>query len=115
MLLPFLALDFLLSVMTDSIKAIHALLADEFLSKKIAIGIVNILENVEGRLAARFGRNLPMADSDLVVPRIVFGFPDVVAGDSTTSRCAYSAKQSGLLLIDGYSVALVVDIPNSQC
>ena len=32
MLLPFLALDLLLSVMTDSIKAIHALLADELLS-----------------------------------------------------------------------------------
>ena len=75
MLFPLLALDLLLSVMTDSIKAIHALLADEFLSKKFAIGIVNILENVEGRLAARFGRNLPMADSDLVVPESYSDFP----------------------------------------
>ena len=53
--------------MTDSIKTIHALLADEFLSGIFAIGTENFLENVEGELAARFGRNLPMTDSDLMV------------------------------------------------
>ena len=39
MLLPLLALDLLLSVMTDSVNAIHALLADEFLSKIFAVSI----------------------------------------------------------------------------
>ena len=86
MLLPRLALDLLLSVMADSINAIHALLANKFLSGHFAIGIINFLESVDRRLAARFGRNLPMTDSDLMVARIVFGTPDVVARTDATSQ-----------------------------
>ena len=87
MLLPRLALDLLLSVMADSIKAIHTLLADEFLSGKFAIGVVNCLEKIESRLATSFGRNLPMTDSDLMVARLGFAKGDAVARNDTSSQC----------------------------
>ena len=38
-LLPLLALDLLLSVMTDPVEAIHALFADKFFSGHFAIGV----------------------------------------------------------------------------
>ena len=87
MLLPRLALDLLLSVMADSVNAIHTLLTDEFLSGKFAIGIVNFLEKIESKLAASFGRNLPMTDSDLMVARLVFAKGDAVARNDTSSQC----------------------------
>ena len=87
MFLPRLALDLLLSVMADSVNAIHTLLTDEFLSGKFAIGIVNFLEKIESKLAASFGRNLPMTDSDLMVARLVFDFSNVVTRKDASSQC----------------------------
>ena len=60
MLLPLLALDLLLSVMTDSVNTIHAFLTDEFLSQNFTVGIVNFLESIERRLAATCSGNLPI-------------------------------------------------------
>ena len=114
MSLPLLALDLLLSVMADSKEAIHALLADEFLSGNFTVGIINALESIERRLAATFSGNLPMADSDLVVAKVeVLGVADVVTSTYVSSQRAYSLKQRGPVRIDGYSVALFVAIPNA--
>ena len=80
-LLPFLARNLHLSIMADSIKAIHAHLADEFLSRHFTVGCINFLESIEGGLVASFGRNLPMTDSNFVVAKVVvFGTADMVAG-----------------------------------
>ena len=86
MLLPLLALDLLLSVMADSVKAIHALLANEFLSGNFAVGVVNLLERIKRRLAATFGRNLPVTNSDLMIARLVFGVADVVTRSDASSQ-----------------------------
>ena len=94
MLLPLLALDLLLSVMTDSIQAVHALLGDEFLSRLFAIGIVNDPEFVEGGLAASLGCNPPMSDSDFVVARIVFDASKVVTRVDATSQCTNAVEES---------------------
>ena len=40
-LLPFLTLDLLLSIMTYSVKAIHAILANKFLSRVFSVGIID--------------------------------------------------------------------------
>ena len=113
MLLPLLAFDLLLSVMADSVKAIHALLANEFLPGHFTVGIVNFLQNIDRRLAATFSGNLPVTDSDLMVARLVFGAADVVTSTYLSSQCTYSFKLSGPFLIQGSSaVALVVSIRN---
>ena len=114
MLFPLLALDLHLSPMASSIKAIHALLAKEVLSRHISIGVVDVSQSIEGGLVASLGRNLPVMDSDFVVAKVVvFGVPDVVPSIYIAPQCAHSPEQSGSLLIHGYSVALVVDIPNA--
>ena len=112
MLLPLLGLDLHLSLMTSSIGGIHVLLADEFLSWLFAVGVVNVLEDVEGLLVATFGRNLPVTDCNFVVAKAVFGAADVVTSHNVSSQRANSPKQSGPFLIDSYSVTLVVAIPN---
>ena len=113
MLLPFLALGLLLSVMTDSIEAFHALLANEFLSGLFAAGVVDKLEGVEGGLEASLGRNLPVADCDfMIVILVVFGDSSAVAGQNEPSQRANSFKESGPFHIHRYSVALAVAGPN---
>ena len=111
-LLPFLTLDLLLSIMTYSVKAIHAILANGFISRVFSVGIINHLELVNGWLHASFGRNLPVTDSDLVVARIVFEAPDVMTRNDVSSQRTYSVKQSSPFLIDGHSVALEVALAN---
>ena len=114
MLFPLLALDFHLSLMARSIGGFQVLLADEFLSGHFTVGvIINFLENIERRLAATFGRNLPMTNSGLMVARIVFGNADVVKGQYVSPQRADSLKQSGPFLIDGHGVAIVVAIANA--
>ena len=111
-LLPLLALDLHLSVMTRSKGGFQEFLANELLSGLLSVS-VDFLELVEGVLEASFGRNLPVADSDFVVAKVVvFGTADVVAGQNISSQRAYSEKQNDPFLIDGYSVAFVVGIPN---
>eukprot|EP00561_Arcocellulus_cornucervis_P013179 CAMPEP_0185803278 /NCGR_PEP_ID=MMETSP1322-20130828/2531_1 /TAXON_ID=265543 /ORGANISM="Minutocellus polymorphus, Strain RCC2270" /LENGTH=210 /DNA_ID=CAMNT_0028499141 /DNA_START=111 /DNA_END=743 /DNA_ORIENTATION=- len=99
--------------MASSIGEIHALLADEFLSGHFTVGIVNFPEIVEGILVASLGRNLPVADSDFMISRLIFAVADVVTRRDISSQRAYSIKQSGPFLIDGHSVALVEAIPNA--
>ena len=112
MLLPLLARNLHLSLVTRAIDRVHFFLANKFLSRLFAVGVVNVLESIEGVLVAGLGRNLPMADCDFMIAKLVFGVADVVARIYVSSQRAYLHYQSGLLLIDGYSVALVVDIPN---
>ena len=111
-LLPFLTLDLLLSIMTYSVKAIHALLANDLFSGNFDIYIVDFLENINGWLHASFGRNLPMTNSDFVVARPEFGVAAVVTRNDVSSQRTYSVKQSDPFLIDRYSVALAVALPN---
>jgi hypothetical protein len=88
MLVPLLALDLLLSVMADSIEAIHALLADKILSWNFTVGIINFFESIDRRLEATFGRNLPMTDCDLMVAKVeVLGVADVVTRMYVSSHC----------------------------
>ena len=110
MLLPLLALDLHLGIMADSIHAIHALLTDKFLSRHF--GIINFLESIDRRLAATFSGNLPVTDSDFMVAQLVFVDADIMKGQYISSQRADSLKQSGPFLIDGYSVALAVALPN---
>ena len=112
-LLSLLGLDLLLSVMARSIGGFQVILAAEILPRLLAAGVVDASQCVEGLLVASFGRNLPVTDPDFVVAKImVFGDADVVTALNVSSQRAYSVKQSGPFLIDGYSDALVVAQPN---
>lgn len=71
-LIPRLALDLRLSLVTDSIEAEYAILADKFLSGNFAIGVVDGLELVDRAMTSSFGYLLPMTDFDLVVSWLVY-------------------------------------------
>ena len=64
----------------------------EFFFDVLIARIINFLEHVNGRLHASFSGNLPVADSDLIVARFVFGKTDAVAGTNATSQCTNGAK-----------------------
>ena len=108
MLLPLLALDLHLCFVARAIDRVHFFLTDEFLSGLFAVGVVDVSEIVEGHLQSSFGRNLPVADSDFVVTRIVFGTADDLTRTYVSSQRAYSLKQSDPFLIDGRSIALAL-------
>ena len=113
MLLPLLALDLHLRFVARAVDRVHFFLANEFFSGPFAVGVVEFLEAVEGILEASLGRNLPVADCDFVVTKIVFGDTTVVTCHDASSQRAYPLKQSGPFLIDSYSVALAVAPPNA--
>ena len=113
MLLPLLGRNLHLSLVTRAIDRVHFFLANKFLSRLFAVGVVNVLESIEGVLVAGLGRNLPVADSDFMIAKlVVFGQADVVARIYVSSQRAYLHYQNGPPLIGGYSHALVVAISN---
>ena len=107
-LLPLLTCNLHLSLMARSIGEIQVLLANEFLSRQFDVGGMDFSQCNEGFLLSSFGRNLPVADCDFMVARLIFGAADTVPGHDASSQRANSIKQNGPFRIKSYSVAIVV-------
>ena len=112
--LSLLTLDLHLCIVARAIDRVDFFLADEFLSGEYSAGVVDISEVAEGTLIASLGRNFPVTNSDLMVPRVVFEAADIVPCLYVASQCTYSLEQSGPFLIDGYSIALIIAGPNTN-
>ena len=115
MLLPFLGLDLHLSLVARSMGEIQVLLANEFLSRLFAVGVVDASELVEGILMASLGGDLQVTYSNFMIAKaVVFKAADFVSCLYDSSQRGYSLKQRGPFLIEGHSVAMVVDVPNKH-
>ena len=71
MLLSLLALDLHLRFVARAIDRVHFFLTNEFLPGRFSVGVVDEFQCIEGLLMASFGGNLPVADSDFVVAKLV--------------------------------------------